>query len=154
MLASIFKDVYTKDIIRRDTLSNLVKSKRGQSSSHHERYVEELQQVHLALGRSHARALCHSLALCVPLPQVHHDYSECIKQADELERHLIKARARAAATEREAYGKIREEIGDLQDHQGLFTGEWYSKNVKILCISRFIVSPPHSPVGLLPVCGQ
>lgn len=48
MLASIFKDVYTKDIIRRDTLSNLVKSKRGQSSSHHERYVEELQQVRLA----------------------------------------------------------------------------------------------------------
>lgn len=49
VLASIFKDVYTKDIIRRDTLSNLVKSKRGQSSSHHERYVEELQQVPLAL---------------------------------------------------------------------------------------------------------
>lgn len=51
MLASIFKDVYTKDIIRRDTLSNLVKSKRGQSSSHHEKFVEELQQVcwHLVL---------------------------------------------------------------------------------------------------------
>ncbi|XP_075906627.1 deleted in lung and esophageal cancer protein 1 isoform X2 [Nelusetta ayraudi] len=96
MLASIFKDVYTKDIIRRDTLSNLVKSKRGQSSSHHERYVEELQQVHS-------------------------EYSESIKQADELERHLIKARARAAATEKEAYGKIEEEIGDVQDHQGLFT---------------------------------
>lgn len=44
VLASVFKDVYTKDIIRRDTLSNLIKSKRGQSS-HHERYVEELQQV-------------------------------------------------------------------------------------------------------------
>lgn len=44
VLASIFKNVYTKDIIRRDTLSNLIKSKRGQSS-HHERYVEELQQV-------------------------------------------------------------------------------------------------------------
>lgn len=65
MLASIFKDVYTKDIIRRDTLSNLVKSKRGQSSSHHERYVEELQQVRSALGLLHPRVLRHSLALCV-----------------------------------------------------------------------------------------
>lgn len=123
MLASIFKDVYTKDIIRRDTLSNLVKSKRGQSSSHHERYVEELQQVRLA----RPRVLCHPLAPRVLSSQVHQEYSESIKQADELERHLIKARARAAATEREAYGKITEEIGDFQDHRGLFTGARDSK---------------------------
>lgn len=58
-----------------------------------------------------------------PLSQVHSEYNKCIKQANKLERHLIKARARAAATEREAYGKIREEMGDVQDHQGLFVGE-------------------------------
>lgn len=77
----------------------------------------------MAPGPLHPDMLCHCLALCVLLPQVHHEYGESIKQADELERHLIKARARAATTEREAYGKIREEIGDVQDHQGLFTGE-------------------------------
>lgn len=44
MLASVFKDLYTKDIIGKDTVSNLIKTKSGRSS-YHDRYVEELQQV-------------------------------------------------------------------------------------------------------------
>uniref|UniRef100_A0AAX7TDT6 Deleted in lung and esophageal cancer protein 1 Ig-like domain-containing protein n=1 Tax=Astatotilapia calliptera TaxID=8154 RepID=A0AAX7TDT6_ASTCA len=44
VLASIFKDLYTNDIIRKDTVSNLVQTKRVRGS-YHDRYVEELQQV-------------------------------------------------------------------------------------------------------------
>uniref|UniRef100_A0A3B4UY15 DLEC1 cilia and flagella associated protein n=1 Tax=Seriola dumerili TaxID=41447 RepID=A0A3B4UY15_SERDU len=63
VLASIFKDLYTKDIIGKDTLSNLIKTKSGQSS-YHDKYVEELQQAHS-------------------------EYSHCIKKADMLESHII-----------------------------------------------------------------
>ena len=44
VLASIFKDAYTKEVIGRDTVSNLSKTKRG-ISDYHEEYVEELEQV-------------------------------------------------------------------------------------------------------------
>lgn len=40
-----------------------------------------------------------------------------------LESHVIQARARAAATESQAYERMREEIGDVYDHQGLLTGD-------------------------------
>ncbi|XP_053198841.1 deleted in lung and esophageal cancer protein 1 [Scomber japonicus] len=95
VLASIFKHLYTKDIIGKDTLSNLTKTKKG-TSSYHDRYVEELAQAHS-------------------------EYSQCIKEADVLESHVIQARARAAATESQAYERMREEIGDVYDHQGLLT---------------------------------
>lgn len=44
VLASVFKDAYTKEIIGKDTVSNLSKTKRGMSG-YHEQYVEELEQV-------------------------------------------------------------------------------------------------------------
>ncbi|KAK1884689.1 Deleted in lung and esophageal cancer protein 1 like [Dissostichus eleginoides] len=95
VLASTFKDLYTKDIIGKDTLSNLIKTKNGRSS-YHDRYVEELQQAHS-------------------------EYSRRIKEADMLESHIIQARTRAAATERQAYERMRERIGDIIDQQGLLT---------------------------------
>ncbi|XP_034056329.1 deleted in lung and esophageal cancer protein 1 [Gymnodraco acuticeps] len=95
VLASTFKDLYTKDIIGKDTLSNLIKTKNGRSS-YHDRYVEELQQAHS-------------------------EYSRRIKEADMLESHIIQARARAAATERQAYERMRERMGDIIDQQGLLT---------------------------------
>ncbi|KAL7374309.1 hypothetical protein ABVT39_026064 [Epinephelus coioides] len=73
VLASIFKHLYTRDVIGKDTSSNFFKTKNGRSS-YHDRYVEELQQAHS-------------------------EYSRCIKEADMLEAHLIEARARAADTE-------------------------------------------------------
>ncbi|XP_044196282.1 deleted in lung and esophageal cancer protein 1 [Thunnus albacares] len=97
VLASIFKDLYTKDIIGKDTLSNLTKTKKGRSS-YHDRYVEELQQIHS-------------------------EYSQCIKEADMLESHIIQARARAATIESQAYERMKEKIGDVDDHQGLLTVE-------------------------------
>lgn len=46
MLASVFKDVYTKEILGKDTVSNLSKSKSKKGiSDYHEKYVEELEQV-------------------------------------------------------------------------------------------------------------
>ncbi|KAE8279845.1 Deleted in lung and esophageal cancer protein 1 Deleted in lung cancer protein 1 [Larimichthys crocea] len=96
VLSSIFKDLYTKDIIGKDTLSNLVKSRTGRSS-HHDRYVEELQQAHA-------------------------EYSRHIKEADMLESHIIQARARAAAIESQAYERMKEEMGDVyDDHQSYLT---------------------------------
>ncbi|XP_039645855.1 deleted in lung and esophageal cancer protein 1 isoform X1 [Perca fluviatilis] len=95
VLASTFKDLYTKDIIGKDTLSNLIKTKNGRSS-YHDRYVAELQQAHS-------------------------EYSLRIKEADMLESHIIQARARAAATESQAYERMKEEMGDFYDHQGLLT---------------------------------
>ncbi|XP_026216993.1 deleted in lung and esophageal cancer protein 1 [Anabas testudineus] len=95
ILASTFKDLYTKDIIGKDTLSNLIKTKNGRSS-YHDKYVEELQQVHS-------------------------EYSRRVKEADMLENHFIQARALAAATENQAYEKMKEKIGDVHDHQGLLT---------------------------------
>ncbi|XP_038584685.1 deleted in lung and esophageal cancer protein 1 [Micropterus salmoides] len=95
VLASTFKALYTKDILGKDTLSNLIKTKSGRSS-YHDRYVEELQQAHS-------------------------EYSRCMKEADMLESHIIKARARAAATESQAYERMKERMGDVYDHQGLLT---------------------------------
>lgn len=40
-----------------------------------------------------------------------------------LENHFIQARALAAATENQAYEKMKEKIGDVHDHQGLLTGQ-------------------------------
>ncbi|XP_039983101.1 deleted in lung and esophageal cancer protein 1 [Xiphias gladius] len=95
VLASTFKDFYTKDIIGKDSLTNLVKTKSGRSS-YHNKYVEELQQAHS-------------------------EYSRRIKEADMLESHIIQARARAAITESQAYESMKEKIGDVYDHQGLLT---------------------------------
>ncbi|XP_071341210.1 deleted in lung and esophageal cancer protein 1 [Trachinotus anak] len=93
VLASVFKDLYTKDIIGKDTLSNLIKTKSGRSS-YHDKYVEELQQAHS-------------------------EYSRHMKEADMLENHIIQARARAATTEIQAYERMKEKIGDVYDDQSL-----------------------------------
>ncbi|XP_037612878.1 deleted in lung and esophageal cancer protein 1 [Sebastes umbrosus] len=95
VLASTFKDLYIKDSIGKDTVSNLIKTKNGRSG-YHERYVEELQQAHS-------------------------EYSRRIKEADMLESHIIEARARAAATESQAYERMKEEMGALYDYQGFLT---------------------------------
>uniref|UniRef100_A0A8C5FTV1 Uncharacterized protein n=1 Tax=Gadus morhua TaxID=8049 RepID=A0A8C5FTV1_GADMO len=73
VLASIFKDAYTKEVIGRDTVSNLSKTKRG-ISDYHEEYVEELEQV----------------IMNVILPN------------DMLERHLLQARVRASESQDKA----------------------------------------------------
>lgn len=55
--------------------------------------------------------------------QAHAEYSRRVEEADMLEAHIIQARARAAATEKQAYENMKEMMGDVSDHQGLPTGE-------------------------------
>ncbi|XP_041824653.1 deleted in lung and esophageal cancer protein 1 [Melanotaenia boesemani] len=91
VLASIFKDIYTKDT--RDDVLHIIETKNGQSG-YHDRYVEELQQAHS-------------------------EYEQRVKEADMLEAHIIQARAQAAAKESRAYEKMRENMGDFSDYQDL-----------------------------------
>lgn len=125
ILASIFKDVYTNDIIGKDTVSSVSKTKAGQSS-YHEKYVEELQKVNTQ--RLYASGLYEKIIetvvfLSFSTPQAHSDYQLCIQEADMVENHIIQARAQAAAKERRAFEKIRENIGDFSDYQDAFTGK-------------------------------
>nr|XP_020458002.1 deleted in lung and esophageal cancer protein 1 isoform X2 [Monopterus albus] len=94
VFASTFKDLYTKDIIGKGTLSNLIKTKPGRSS-YHDKYIEELQQAYS-------------------------EYSRCIKEADMLESHIIQARARAAATENQDYERMKEQVEGVDNIQGLY----------------------------------
>lgn len=46
MLASVFKDVYTSEVIGADTVKNMIKSRGGDNISH-EKFVEDLEKVNL-----------------------------------------------------------------------------------------------------------
>ncbi|KAM9332633.1 deleted in lung and esophageal cancer protein 1 [Pholidichthys leucotaenia] len=95
VFASVFKDLYVNDIIGKDTVSNLIKTKNGRSS-YHDIYVNELQQAHC-------------------------EYEQRIKETDVLESHIIQARAQAAEAENQAYVTLKEHVGDSSDHQALLT---------------------------------
>uniref|UniRef100_A0A673MAK0 DLEC1 cilia and flagella associated protein n=1 Tax=Sinocyclocheilus rhinocerous TaxID=307959 RepID=A0A673MAK0_9TELE len=92
LLASIFNDLYTIEVIGRDTVSNLSKSHRG-SNNYHEKFVEELQQ--------------------------HSEYNRRIQNADMLETHIIQARLQAAAKEEHDHSRIIEEVGEAYYQLGL-----------------------------------
>ncbi|KAK9953364.1 hypothetical protein ABG768_017362 [Culter alburnus] len=93
LLASIFNDLYTIEVIGKDTVSNLSKSRRG-GNNYHEKYVEELQQVHS-------------------------EYNRRIQNADMLETHIIQGRLQAAAKEEHDHNKIMEEVGEAYHQLGL-----------------------------------
>lgn len=97
VLANIFKDIYTREIIGNDTVSNLTQTKRG-GKNYHDKYVEELQQVHA-------------------------EYSRRIREADMLENHIIQARLQATVTESEAYANVVEEVGEAYHQLGLPQGK-------------------------------
>ncbi|XP_072544966.1 deleted in lung and esophageal cancer protein 1 isoform X3 [Salminus brasiliensis] len=93
VLASIFKDLYTTDVIGKDTVTSLTKSRRG-GNSYHDKYVQELQQVHL-------------------------EYSRRISDANMLEKHIIQARLQASTTEERVQANILEEVGEAYHQLGL-----------------------------------
>ncbi|XP_051538782.1 deleted in lung and esophageal cancer protein 1-like [Myxocyprinus asiaticus] len=93
LLASIFKDLYTIDVIGKDIVSNLSKSRRG-GNNYHEKYVEKLQQVNS-------------------------EYNRQIQNADMLETHIIQARLQAAAKEEHDHIKMMEEVGEAYYQLGL-----------------------------------
>ncbi|ROK23379.1 Deleted in lung and esophageal cancer protein 1 [Anabarilius grahami] len=98
LLASIFNDLYTIEVIGKDTVSNLSKSRRG-GNNYHEKYVEALQQVHS-------------------------EYNRRIQNADMLESHIIQGRLQAAAKEEHDHNKIMEEVGEAYHQLGLPPGKF------------------------------
>ncbi|TWW70940.1 Deleted in lung and esophageal cancer protein 1 [Takifugu flavidus] len=124
VLASVFKDFYTKDITR-GSLSDRSKPESG-GSSHQSRYVEELQQI-----RS--------------------DYNKSIKEADMLESHIIQAKIRAEAAEKEAYERIKENMGNASDDLGQF--EFLVKSAFTWCVDSSLLQQHNliSPRDYLPV---
>ncbi|XP_062841946.1 deleted in lung and esophageal cancer protein 1 isoform X2 [Trichomycterus rosablanca] len=93
LLASMFKDLYTTEVIGKDTVASLTKSCRG-GNDHHAKYVEELQQVHS-------------------------EYKRRIENANMLERHIIQARMKASAADERAQAHILEEFGESYHQLGL-----------------------------------
>ncbi|XP_026793913.3 deleted in lung and esophageal cancer protein 1 isoform X1 [Pangasianodon hypophthalmus] len=93
LLASIFKDLYTTEVIGKDTVANLSKSYR-RGNDHHAKYVEALQQVHL-------------------------EYNRRIQDADMLEKHIIQARLKARDTEEHVQSQLMEEVGESYHQLGL-----------------------------------
>ncbi|XP_072364174.1 deleted in lung and esophageal cancer protein 1 isoform X2 [Scyliorhinus torazame] len=79
LLASIFKELYTGKVIGKDIIKNLLRS-RGGDDEYHERFVEQLQEIHT-------------------------EYDEQIAETDSVEKHIIQARARATAAEEKALNK-------------------------------------------------
>ncbi|XP_067824418.1 deleted in lung and esophageal cancer protein 1 isoform X2 [Heptranchias perlo] len=93
LLASIFKDLYTGEVIGKDIMKNLVRS-RGGDNQYHERFVQQLQEIHT-------------------------EYDRRITEADTVEKHIIQARARAAAAEEKALNRAKEENGHGYQSLGL-----------------------------------
>ncbi|XP_063062424.1 deleted in lung and esophageal cancer protein 1 [Engraulis encrasicolus] len=94
IFASVFKDLYTKEVIGRDTIDNLFKSRRGDKESYHDKYVEELQKVHA-------------------------EYSQRMKDVEMLERHIIQARVQATGIEERTRAQLEEEVGEVYNELGL-----------------------------------
>ncbi|TRZ01250.1 hypothetical protein DNTS_035733, partial [Danionella cerebrum] len=93
LLASVFNDLYTTEVIGKDTVCNLSKSRRG-GNKYHEKYVKDLQEVHS-------------------------EYNKIIETTDLLETHIIQARLQAAAKEEYANNKIVEDVGEAYHELGL-----------------------------------
>ncbi|TSK98411.1 Deleted in lung and esophageal cancer protein 1 [Bagarius yarrelli] len=93
LLASIFKDLYTTEIIGKETVANLTKSY-TKKNPHHAKYVEALQQVNL-------------------------DYNKRIQDADLLLKHIIQARMNASVKEEQVQSQLMEEVGESYHQLGL-----------------------------------
>ncbi|XP_055506112.1 deleted in lung and esophageal cancer protein 1 [Leucoraja erinacea] len=96
LLAKIFKEVYTGEVIGEDVINNLMKSQGG-DNEYHEKFVQQLQEIH-------------------------EEYDRRIAEADTIEKHIIQARARAAAAEEKALNKEREASGGSFDSLDLPSG--------------------------------
>ncbi|XP_048693431.2 deleted in lung and esophageal cancer protein 1 isoform X1 [Caretta caretta] len=93
LLTSVFKSTYTADVIGMDTGTNLIKS-RGGDNLYHEKFVEELQKIHT-------------------------EYNHRLTEVDIVEKHIIQARARAAAAEERALNMLKVDVGEDFHNIGL-----------------------------------
>ncbi|XP_062982585.1 deleted in lung and esophageal cancer protein 1 [Elgaria multicarinata webbii] len=124
LLASIFKNMYTAEVIGADAVQNMIKS-RGGDNSHHELFVKELQKVRI-------------------------EYNDRLTEADMLERHIIQARARATAEEERILNMYKEEVPDDYRHIALppvkSTFRWcvddeLLKKHDLICPQDYITDP-------------
>ncbi|KAK6293316.1 hypothetical protein J4Q44_G00368170 [Coregonus suidteri] len=118
LLASIFKDLYTTEIIGKDTVAILTKTRRG-SNNYHDKYVEDLQQVHS-------------------------EYSRRMRDADMLENHIIQARVQAHGHREQG----PHQGGGRRCGRGLPTAGSASSQMDLhvppeLCFPRLIAKPPN-----------
>ncbi|XP_060755864.1 deleted in lung and esophageal cancer protein 1 [Neoarius graeffei] len=93
LLANIFKDLYTTEVIGKDTVADLIKSYKKEND-HHAKYVEALQQVNL-------------------------EYSRRIEDADMLEEHIIQARLKASVTEEHVQSQLMVDVAESYHQLGL-----------------------------------
>ncbi|XP_067326488.1 deleted in lung and esophageal cancer protein 1 [Anolis sagrei] len=93
LLASVFKNMYTSEVIGVDTVENMIKS-RGGDNVHHEEFVKELQKVRKK-------------------------YKDELAEADMLERHIIQARARATAEEERILNEYKDDVPEGYRHIAL-----------------------------------
>lgn len=99
LLTSIFKNLYTGEVIGKDKGDHYFKS-RGGDNAYHEKFVDELQKI-----------------------RTEHD--RLMAEADMVERHIIQARARATAEEERALNRLMEEAGEKFYSLGLPPVESY-----------------------------
>ncbi|KAL8164844.1 UNVERIFIED_CONTAM: hypothetical protein K2H54_010552, partial [Gekko kuhli] len=93
LLAGMFKNIYTSEVIGKEAVDNFIKS-RGGDDADHEKFVEELQKVHL-------------------------EYKERLREAEMLERHIIQARARATAEEERILNRYKADVPEEYQDIGL-----------------------------------
>jgi len=82
LLASVFREVFTRDVIGEDTVKNLAISKSG-DAGYHDKYVEQLRKIQEERDRRH-------------------------READMLEAHIMQAQAAAMAADERELHKISE----------------------------------------------
>ncbi|KAJ8010957.1 hypothetical protein DPEC_G00080550 [Dallia pectoralis] len=96
LLASIFKDLYTSEIIWKDTVAYDPKTRSG-GNSYHAKYVERLKQVYS-------------------------EYSLQMRDADMLENHIVMGRVQSTANESEGHSRVGEELGQANHQLGFPAG--------------------------------
>ncbi|XP_044150166.1 deleted in lung and esophageal cancer protein 1 isoform X2 [Bufo gargarizans] len=125
LLTSLFKNIYTGEVIGKDTGANLIRSKGG-DNPYHQKFVEELQQIRT-------------------------EYDSRMAECDKVERHIIQARARATAEEERRLNCLKNEAGDSFQILGLPPVESYFrwcvdnellKKHKLICPEDYITDMP------------
>lgn len=84
------------------------------------------------------------------ITQIRADYNKSIKEADMLENHIIQAKIRAEAAEKEAYERIKEETGNTSDDRGQFA--FLVKSAFSWCVDSSLLKEHNlvSPADYLP----
>uniref|UniRef100_A0A1B8YA02 Deleted in lung and esophageal cancer protein 1 n=1 Tax=Xenopus tropicalis TaxID=8364 RepID=A0A1B8YA02_XENTR len=122
LLTSLFKSLYTGEVIGKDTGANLIRSKGG-DDPHHQKFVEELQQI-----RS--------------------EYEQRMAEADMVEKHIIQARARTTAQEERVLSALKHEGGEtslglppVDSHFRWCVDSGVLRKLKLICPDDYITDP-------------